>query len=255
MIDKRPIGVFDSGIGGLTVLEVLMEKFPSENFIYLADTYNCPYGEKSSAEVEKITTENSLFLNNMGIKALVIACNTATANSINLYKYLDIPIIGVIEPTANYAKKVTTTNNIMVIATDLTISLGNYQNCLKDQIVTAVKASEFVKIVEEGKIEEEESFEIIKDKLSPHQNKNIDTIILGCTHFPLLSKNIQKLFPSSNLVSSGLATADELKKSIINNSENNEQTLILFTTGSKEELINKITWFTKKIDFIHEVTI
>ena len=112
-----------------------------------------------------------------------------------------------------------------------------------------------MKIVEEGKIEEEESFEIIKDKLSPHQNKNIDTIILGCTHFPLLSKNIQKLFPSSNLVSSGLATADELKKSIINNSENNEQTLILFTTGSKEELINKITWFTKKIDFIHEVTI
>lgn len=255
MIDERPIGVFDSGIGGLTVLDILMEEFPNENFIYLADTYNCPYGEKSKEEVERITKNNSMFLYNMGIKALVIACNTATANAGKLSKYIDVPIVGVIEPTANYAKKITVNNNIMVLATDLTISLGSYQNYLKDYVVTAVKASDFVKIVEDGKIEEEESFKIIENKFKVYQENDIDTIILGCTHFPLLSKNIQKVFPNAKLVSSGLATAEKLKMSIKTNKAKNKQNLIVFTTGSKKELIKKTIWFKKKIDFIQEVTI
>lgn len=255
MIDDRPIGVFDSGIGGLTVLEVLMEKFPNENFIYLADTYNCPYGEKSKEEVERITKDNAVFLNNMGIKALVIACNTATANAGNLSSYIDIPIIGVIEPTASFAKSVTKNRNIMVLATDLTISVGSYQNFLKDYTVTAVKSSEFVKIVEEDKIEDDESFKIIENKLKIYENKNIDTIILGCTHFPLLSKQIGKIFPGATLVTSGIATAEVLDKKIIKNKVKNKQSLIIFTTGGKKELIKKTHWFKKKIDFIQEVII
>jgi len=254
LIDKRPIGVFDSGIGGLTVLDILMEKFPNENFIYLADTYNCPYGEKTKEEVEKITIDNSLFLNNLGIKALVIACNTATANSSSLINFVDVPIIGVIEPTASCAKSITKNRNIMVLATDLTISCNSYQKYLNDYFVTAVKASEFVKIVEEEK-SEEESFNIINNKLKDFQDKNIDTIILGCTHFPLLSKHIQKIFPNVSLISSGIATALALEGKITKNKEKNKQSLVVFTTGNKEELLNKIKWFKRKIDYMMEVTI
>lgn len=255
MIDERPIGVFDSGIGGLTVLEVLMEKFPNENFIYLADTYNCPYGEKSKEEVAKIVKENALFLNNIGIKALVIACNTATSNAEGLDKFLDVPIIGVIEPTANYAIKETKNKNILVLATNLTIETGSYQKYLEDFYVTSVKASEFVKLVEEGKYQEEESFLFIANKLKIYMDKDIDTVILGCTHFPLLKMQIQAVFPKAVLVSSGLPTAEKLAEAILKNKETNKQNLIVFTTGKKDNLLKQITWFRKKIDFIQEVNI
>lgn len=263
MNDNRPIGVFDSGIGGVTVLSKLVEMLPNENFIYVGDTLNCPYGVKPKEEIEDLVTKITKYLLSRDVKAIVIACNTATANSDHLAKITDIPIVGVIEPTAKYAYKVSKNKNIAVLATNVTIESKKYEEYLekyaKRRIIKRgkryyVKCSEFVPVVEKLEMNTDISNKIVGEKISFLENKKIDTVILGCTHFGLLSKDISRVLPDAKLIDCGRPTGERLKK-ILNKksmiaSVNLTGNIEFYTTGDPIEMEKQIFWFDKK----HEQT-
>ena len=156
MNKNLPIGVFDSGIGGLTVLYKLIEMFPNEDFVYVGDTLNLPYGTKTKEQLRTLVSNVSNYLNELPVKSIVIACNTATTNSGHLKETLDLPIIGVIEPTANYALNIS--ENILVLATNVTIDSNAYQDIInankKDPNSKQfyVKCSDFVDAIESNEI-------------------------------------------------------------------------------------------------------
>lgn len=259
MNDNRPIGVFDSGIGGVTVLSKLVEMFPNENFIYVGDTLNCPYGVKPKEEIANLVTNIANYLISRDVKAIVIACNTATANSAHLAKITDIPVIGVIEPTAKYAYKLSKNKNIAVLATNVTIESRKYEEYLeklaKRRIFRKgkrhyVKCSEFVPVVENLEMNTEKSNKIVSEKISFLEDKKIDTVILGCTHFGLLSKDILKILPNAKLVDCGKPTGEKLKK-VLNKkgmiaSDNLTGVIEFYTTGDPKEMEKQIYWFDKK---------
>ena len=171
MDKKQYIGVFDSGIGGLNVLNNLVEEFPNENFLYVGDNLNVPYGIKTKEQLEEIISKIFRYFEKEQVKAIVIACNTASVASMNLK--CSVPVFRIIEPTANNALKVS--NNIGVLATNFTIESKGYDVYLKDNM-KGIKASPFVTIVENDSIYEEESQKVINDILSPFKDK-IDSII------------------------------------------------------------------------------
>lgn len=213
---KRPIGMLDSGVGGLTVVRELMRQLPKEKIIYIGDTLRCPYGPRPFEEVRKFTWELVRFLLTYNIKMLVIACNTATAVVLDeLQRSLDIPVVGVIAPGTRAALKVTRSKRIGVIGTKGTIHSDAYQKSLKmiDNYVyvKSVACPDFVPIVERGDFHKKQTFEIVKKNLLPFQFEEIDTLILGCTHYPLLQKQIQKAMGRRvTLINSGEETGREL---------------------------------------------
>ncbi|HHU55875.1 MAG TPA: glutamate racemase [Acholeplasmataceae bacterium] len=243
-MDKNAIGVFDSGVGGLTVLSDLIDHFPNENFIYLADTKNNPYGLKTKEELESIVSTNVNYFINENVKAIVIACNTASANSYHLKT--NIPIIRIIEPTAKYAQQIG--KNILVLATDYTISSGIYQHLLNK--ATGVKCSKFVGIVEKGMMGTKDSYEIVERVLSKYKGK-YDTIILGCTHFGLLKDEIISVLGNVNIVDSSLTLSPILNNYIKLNSQKERGKVIINTTGNPKDL--KIDWFKKKYDKLSQI--
>lgn len=246
MKKNNPIGVFDSGIGGLTVLEELVQMFPNEDFIYVADTLNCPYGTKSKEEIADKVTDIAKYLLSRNVKAIVIACNTATANSKHLKDITNIPILGVIEPTANYVKKITKNGNIAILATNMTIDTGAYQNLLDGFNVYPKKCSDFVEIVEKMEMNTKKSYSIVKDKLQDLEDKEIDTVILGCTHFPLLKNEVGSVLKEANLISSGRPTGEALNGLLVNNNLINDRidsgTIEINTTGDKEYVKMQTKW-------------
>jgi len=262
---KSPIGVFDSGIGGLTVLDELIEQFPHEDFIYIADTKNCPYGEKSAEDIAELVTRVSSYLIENKVKAIVIACNTATANSNHLLEITDIPIIGVIEPTAQYALKATKNKKVAVLATIATIESNLYQNLLnkilrfKKAKVYPVKCSEFVLAVEGNQLQCDYSYNLVKDKLMNFENEHIDTVILGCTHFGLIKEEISAVFKDANLISSGKPTGEYLRKVLkrknILNLKVEPGTVSLNTTGDPIEMAENIKWFKKPYQGINKIKV
>ena len=179
MNKKSYIGVFDSGIGGLNVLSNLIETFPNENFLYIGDNLNVPYGIKSQKQLEEIIKDIFNYFEKEDVKAIVVACNTASAASENMTSL--VPVFRIIEPTAINALKIS--NKIGVLATNFTIESKGYDKYLKDNMI-GIKASPFVTIVENNTMNEQDSLDIINKTLSKHKD-NIDTIILGCTHFSL----------------------------------------------------------------------
>ncbi|MCK9536842.1 MAG: glutamate racemase [Bacilli bacterium] len=261
---NNPIGVFDSGIGGLTVLDKLIEIFPHEDFIYIADTKNCPYGIRSAAEIEKLVTDVVLYLLENKIKTLVIACNTATAYGTHLAEITAIPIVGVIEPTAQAAVKTTKNHKIAVLATNATIKSGFYQEYLARQLPSAfcvypISCSEFVVAIEAGEINNDYSYRLVAEKLKPYRNENIDTAVLGCTHFGLYHREIAQMLPQANLVGSGAPTAQYLYK-VLNQKElmsNNKAPgkVIVKTTGDPAKLNKQIKWFKKPYQGIYHIDI
>lgn len=246
-MDNRAIGVFDSGVGGLTVLDDLINHFPHEDFIFLADTKNNPYGTKSKAELEEIVERNIKYFENENVKAIVIACNTATANSYHLHP--QVPLIRIIEPTAKRALEVG--KKILVLATDYTISSGIYQNFLGDKAI-GVKCSKFVGIVEEGLMGTEIAQEVVRSHVEEYKGK-VDTVILGCTHFGLLTKEIKDVLGNINIIDSSLSIAPLLKEAIKDNNQTGRGKVIINTTGNPNNL--KISWFKKPIDEIKQVFI
>ena len=211
--DSRPIGVFDSGVGGLTVVKQLMKKLPFENIIYFGDTARIPYGTKSEEIVRRFALEDSFFLLEKNVKIIVVACNTASSVAISmLQSILDVPVIGVIEPGVEAAVQNSQNKKIGVIGTAATIRSGSYrkkvlQSSDKVQVISQA-CPLFVSLVEEGWIEDEATFLIARRYLQTMIDNQVDTLILGCTHYPLLKNTIQKVLGDGiQLIDSGIETA------------------------------------------------
>jgi glutamate racemase len=215
MSDPRPLGVFDSGIGGLTVFRALAKRLPGEQILYLGDTARVPYGTKSRETVTRYTRECARFLLHRNIKTLIVACNTASALALpSLMKELSVPTVGVLQPGAQRACDVSVSGRIGVIGTDATIRSGAYAAAIRriraDAEVSSVPCPLFVPLAEEGWTEGEVARLVAEKYLSAFEGKGIDTLVLGCTHYPLLKGVIsQVLGPSIRLVDSAEAVADE----------------------------------------------
>jgi len=216
-MDNRPIGVFDSGLGGLTVLKAIMDVLPGESVVYFGDNGRAPYGTKSKETVVKFTFQDIRFLLNQDIKMVVIACNTASASSFDQVRAnFDIPVVEVIKPGASAAVKATRNGRIGVIGTSATINSGAYERAIKsingDVFVYQKACPLLVPIVEEGKEwwDCDITEKIINRYLEEILQYDIDTLVLGCTHYPLLYELISKVAgPKVTLVSSAEEAAKE----------------------------------------------
>lgn len=214
---KQPIGVFDSGIGGLTVVKALIHELPAESIVYFGDTARVPYGTKSKSTIVKFSLENVEFLLRFGVKCIVIACNTASSWALpTLRKYFKVPIVGVIRPGASAAVRATRNKRVGVIGTSATIRSRAYQAAIH-RIDPSVKVFSqdcplFVPLVEEGWLNGTITAAIAEKYLAALRQQGIDTLILGCTHYPLLSDTVQKVLgPRVKLVDSAEQTAAEVR--------------------------------------------
>lgn len=219
-MQQKPIGVFDSGIGGLTVLKEIFREIPGESTIYLGDTARVPYGIRSAETVRTYCFENTGFLTKKGIKLLVIACNTASAVSLQAIKErLTIPVIGVIEPGAKAAVGATRNRRIGVIGTEATVQSGAYTKIItelqSDVTVFSLPCPLFVPLAEEGFTDNDIALMVAERYLLPVKEKGIDTLVLGCTHYPLLKNVIAKVMGNGiTLIDSAIETAREIREII-----------------------------------------
>lgn len=220
MEKEKPIGVFDSGVGGLTVVKRLISALPNESIVYFGDTARVPYGSKSNETVIEYSIQNTKFLLKKNVKAVVVACNTASSIAIEvLKKEFDVPIIGMIEPGAKSALSTTHNKKIGVIGTRATINNKAYSNQLlklNEKLEVFEKACPlFVPLAEEGWIEHKATYEIAEEYLRELREKDIDTLILGCTHYPILSKVIQQVIGKNvYLIDSGVAASEIVRQEI-----------------------------------------
>ena len=220
MADNRPIGVFDSGIGGLTVLREIMAQVPGESTIYFGDDGRSPYGTKSHDTIIKYSLQDMMFLNAQNVKMIVIACNTASTHAYNvLSKVCDVPVVEVVVPGAKAAVKATKNGKIGIIATRATIGSGVYESavreCGKDipgLEVVSKACPLFVSLAEEGWWDDEVAYLTASRYLEPLKEAGVDTVVLACTHYPLLAKTISKVMgPDVTLINSGIAVAGVVK--------------------------------------------
>lgn len=219
-IEKKkaaPIGVFDSGIGGLTVTREIMRQLPDENIVYFGDTARVPYGSKSKENIIRFSRQIVRFLKTRHVKAIVVACNTASALALDtLRQETDIPVMGVVEPGARAAVRETKNGKIGVIGTEATIRSEMYtqviHRMLPDAEVIGNSCPLFVPLVEEGFAKHKIAEEVIDIYLSELRETDIDTMILGCTHYPLLRSRIMEYFGDAvQIVNPAYETAMELK--------------------------------------------
>ncbi len=220
VFNHQPIGIFDSGVGGLTVYRALHEKLPNERFVYLGDTARVPYGTKSLATVERYAIENSQFLAARGIKLLVVACNTASALALpKIREKIGVEVVGVIGPGARKAVRLTKDKanpRIGVIATEATVQSHAYSEAIRKASASAeileTPCPLFVSLAEENWTNEPETHSIARKYLQKIVEKNVDALVLGCTHYPILRDVIQKTVGENvMLVDSGEATAEEVE--------------------------------------------
>jgi len=209
----RPVGVFDSGVGGLTVLRALIGELPREDFLYLGDTARLPYGTKSAATVARYSVRAAEALVAHGIKALVVACNTASATALPALRerFPDLCVVGVIEPGARAACEASHSGRIAVLATEGTVQGGAYPRAIQalrpDARVTQVACQVFVALAEEG-WSEGEAVDAVTERYLAHLDSRVDTVVLGCTHFPLLAGSIgRQLGERRRVVDSAATTA------------------------------------------------
>ncbi|MFQ9509817.1 MAG: glutamate racemase [Lachnospiraceae bacterium] len=218
-MDKNaPIGVFDSGVGGLTVAREIMRQIPDERIVYFGDTARVPYGSKSKDTIIKYSRQIVRFLMTQNVKAIVVACNTASAFALEAISgEIDIPMIGVVKPGARVAAEATQNGKIGVIGTEGTIKSGLYTTFLKQinsNIQVVGKACPlFVPLVEEGLLHDNVTDEIASRYLESLKEEKIDTLILGCTHYPLIRSTIRKVIGDGvNLVNPAYETAVQLRR-------------------------------------------
>ncbi|MBI3178751.1 MAG: glutamate racemase [Deltaproteobacteria bacterium] len=213
MAQSLPIGLFDSGVGGLTVMAAVRKALPRERLVYLGDTARVPYGTKSPEVVRRYAVKCAQFLLEQGAKMVVVACNTASAHAIPaLRAELEVPVVGVIEPGARLAAETTRNGRVGVIGTEGTVASGTYQESLgrarPGVEVHAVACPMFVPLAEEGLCDHPATRLLAQDYLSPLKARDIDTLVLGCTHYPLLSPAIEQVMgPSIRIVDSAGAVA------------------------------------------------
>jgi len=222
-INTLPIGIFDSGVGGLTVYRALHDRLPNEHFVYIGDTARVPYGTKSLATVERYAIENSQFLASRGIKLLVVACNTASALALpKIREKIGLDVVGVIGPGGRKAIEIAKCDNpkIGVIATEATVASGAYSSVIKRACENASIVESpcplFVPLAEEGWTEEAETYSIAEKYLAPMREFAPDALVLGCTHYPILRDVIQQTIGADvKLIDSGEATAEEVERLLI----------------------------------------
>ena len=213
---NAPIGLFDSGIGGTSIWREVTTLLPNEDTIYLSDSINAPYGEKSSAEIIEFSFKNADLLLQKGCKLIIVACNTATTNAINILRETyDIPFIG-IEPAIKPAALKTDTGSIGILATKGTLSSSLFSKTSKqftsNSIVTEQIGTGLVQLIESGKLNSDEMTCLLHKYLHPMLINNIDHLVLGCTHYPYLIPQIQKIVgPNVKIIDSGLAVAKQTK--------------------------------------------
>ncbi len=247
-IKEQPVGVFDSGIGGLTVLKEILKALPYEKTVYLGDTARVPYGIRSPETVLRYSFENTRFLISKNIKLLVIACNTSSAISLDaIREIVNIPVVGVIEPGAKAAVKATKNKMVGVIGTEATIKSNSYtkavKNLDKEILVSGLACPLFVPLVEEGWTDGTIASLVAEKYLSSFKNSNIDTIVLGCTHYPLLKRVISDVMgPEVILIDSAIETAAEikhiLKTSGLEREKQEKPSREFFVTDSVEKFLN-----------------
>lgn len=283
-ISSLPIGVFDSGVGGLTVAREIANKLPNESIIYFGDTLRCPYGPRQLSEVRTFARQISAWLTEQRIKLLVIGCNSATAAGLEaVQRELDVPVIGVIEPGARAAVKATTARRVGVIGTVATIESGAYTRAIRslDAGITVFSSAtpRFVEMVEEGLRLDHNPFEdimaqasaiyirpafqeIARDYLNPLKRCQIDTLVLGCTHFPLLKPLISSIIGSGIvIISSAEETARDVSETLARRgqaaTEGNEAVYRFATTAENLDEFSRLgsSVFGRPIKDVQRVSI
>ncbi len=265
-MNSKAIGIFDSGIGGLTVYKAVKEKMPNEKVIYLGDTAHLPYGTKSPETIIKFSEENSKFLTEKGVKIIVIACNSSSSYAVpHLKDLLDIPVMGVIDPGSEAAVE-NKEKKIGVIGTTATISSGAYERSIlkkdPDAEIVSMDCPLFVPLVEEGWIDHKVTDLIIKEYLVPLKRKGIKTLVLGCTHYPVLKSAIAKVMgPEIKLIDSAEVMASRTqtileKMGWLNDSEksNNEDEFFVTDFPDRFKRVGEI-FLGKKISKVEMITL
>jgi len=219
---NNPIGIFDSGLGGLSVYKEVRKALPCENIIYFGDTMRVPYGNKSKGNIRLFAKEITLFLKKLNVKTIIVACNTVSSIALDVVKETSkCKIFDVIEPGIKFAVKKTRTNKIIVIGTRATVNSHSYFKEIK-RIVPYMDVKEkdcplFVPLVEEGFVNHKSTLLIADEYLKEFKNSEYDSIILGCTHYPLLKGIIKKILPEINIIDSSKSCALYVKDFLINN--------------------------------------
>ena len=240
----KPIGLFDSGIGGTSIWKEIHSLLPGEDTIYLADSKNAPYGQKSKDEIIALSIKNTEFLLNQNCKIIVVACNTATTNAIKeLREKYDVPFIG-IEPAIKPAALQTRTRTVGILATKGTLNSELFYNTVsgfKNLTVIEQVGHGLVQLIEDGKLGGHEIDELLQTYLNPMLQANIDCLVLGCSHYPYLIPQIKKILPDSvKIIDSGLAVAKQtkavLEKHGLLNDEDRKSTQIFYTNANPEVL-------------------
>lgn len=244
---KDPIGLFDSGIGGTSIWKEIHGLLPHENTIYLADSKNAPYGQKTKEEIIALSFKNTEFLLNQNCKIIVVACNTATTNAIKeLRDKYDVPFIG-IEPAIKPAAKNSKTQTIGILATKGTLSSELFHKTTSgftDINIIEQVGYNLVKLIEEGKLESDEIKQLLREYLEPMVKANIDYLVLGCSHYPYLVPQIRQIVPQNvKIIDSGEAVARQTKiilkdKSMLN--ESSQKPGNIFYTNSVPHVLESI---------------
>ena len=257
-MSTNPIGIFDSGIGGTSIYQEIHALLPYENTIYLADSFNAPYGNKTQSEIIKLSIKNTELLIKKNCKLIVVACNTATTNAIaTLRANYKVPFIG-IEPAIKPAALKTQTKAIGILATKGTLSSELFHtttNLYSNGIEVIEQVGEgIVQLVEEGKATSEEMRQLLKKYLKPMIKANIDYLVLGCTHYPYLMPLLLEMLPKHvKIIDSGEAVARQTKaildKHLLLNSQTSDPTNEFFTNGS-EAILNEILNNQYKVEFL-----
>ena len=256
MINNNPIGLFDSGVGGTSIWSAIHDLLPNENTIYLADSHNAPYGLKSKQEITALCEKNIELLLELNCKIIVIACNTATTNSIaTLRAKYQVPFIGIepaIKPAANNSK----TQTIGILATAGTLNSElfnkNVEQFHETKIIEQI-GHELVNLIESGNINSDKTFELLKIYLNPMIEQNIDYLVLGCSHYPYLIPQIKRILPKNiSIIDSGeavaLQTKNILSKNIgFNNGENSSKNI--FYTNGNPEILSEILENKYQVDY------
>lgn len=261
-MNNNPIGVFDSGIGGTSIWKEIIERLPKENTIYLADSKNAPYGSKTKQEIVDLCIKNTEILINKGAKLIVVACNTATTNAIHILRNnFNTPFIG-IEPAIKPAALATRTKAIGILATKGTLSSDLFhktaQNFTSDITVVEQEGTGLVPLIESNNIYSSEMRQLLQKLLTPMTQKNIDHLVLGCSHYPYLIQQIKTLIGSKvTIIDSGFAVARQTEKILIQKKLLSNRTTIgnhqLFTNQNVKILAsfvqNKPYTIVKHLDF------
>jgi glutamate racemase len=240
--DRRPIGVFDSGVGGLTVARAILDLLPHEPLIYVGDSARFPYGSQPVEAIRRYALEVAAYLVRRDVKLLVIACNSVEVTAIgDVAVSADVPVVGVVNPGARAAIRATRNGRVGVIGTDATIATGAYQRAMGSSVTLhAIACPAFVDHVERGDTSSSELRAIARGYLEPLMEAGIDTLVLGCTHYPLLSGLLQlELGPDVVLVSSAEETAKDVYGELVSRdllaSDGARPTHEFFTTGEPDQ--------------------